>query len=194
MRLSSAVLAAVMIVLPGCATLQQYAALHQVTWSFDGVSGVRLVGIPLTSDIESYASLGVANAARLLESASRGELPLELTAHVGATNPETNTVSARLTDLDWTLFIEDTRTVAGKLGNTYSIPPGETVDVPVPVTLDLFDFYEGSAVELFNVALAIAGGGSEPRELRLELIPAIETPLGPITYPAPLVVRHTVGE
>ena len=48
-------------------------------------------------------------------------------------------------------------------------------------------------IRMFLVALAIAGHGSTPRELRLELQPTIDTSIGPIRYPAPVVIRRQVG-
>ena len=41
-----------------------------------------------------------------------------------------------------------------------------------------------------RVALSIAGHGGAKQDLRLELLPTIETSLGSIRYPAPVVVRR----
>lgn len=184
---------ATLLSLSGCAIFQQYAALQNVDWTFEGVSDVRVADIALGSTISSYEDLDIPDLARLLDAVSRGQLPLELVTHVGARNPSSNSVAAHLMDLDWTLFIEDRKTVGGTLGRSYTIPAGEFVDVPVAVRLDLMEFVEGGSPEALNFALAVAGYGSKPSELRVELVPTIETSLGPMTYPAPIVVRRKVG-
>lgn len=189
-RLMLLVLATVAI--PGCATLQEIAALRLVTFRFDRVANVEVAGIPVGPGT-SYANLGTANLARLVAAVAEGRLPLEFTAHVAATNPEDNAVSARMVDLAWTLFVEDRKTVSGVVAEVTSIAPGTTADVPVEIQLDLVEFWNGSARELFELAVGIAGGGGDPKELRLELNPTIETSLGPISYPSPIVVTREVG-
>lgn len=173
----------------GCATLQQLATLHSVTFDYDRVSDVRVAGIRIGPG-SSYSSLGVTDAARLGAAVVSRDVPLEMIVHVSATNPATNSVAARMVGLDWTLFIEDRRTLAGGLGGAVSIAPGSTADVPLTVRLDLLELADGRARDLFNLALAIAGEGTLEKDLRLELSPTIETSLGPIHYPAPLIVRR----
>jgi hypothetical protein len=180
-----------LIALPGCATLQQLAALHSVTFAFGGVSDVRLVGIRIGPGT-SYSSLGFTDVTRLGAAIVAKEVPLELVAHVSATNPASNTVAARMVDMEWTLFIESRQTLAGKLAGAVAIEPGHTADVPLAVRLDLLQLGSGGARDLFDLALAIAGQGSIQKELRLELVPTIETSLGPIRYPAPVVVGRSV--
>jgi hypothetical protein len=116
-----------------------------------------------------------------------------MTAHVDATNPPDNTVSARMVNLVWTLFVEDRKTVSGVLDNPVTIAPGTTADVPLGVELDLMEFFDGTAQELFDLAVGIAGGRGESKALRLELMPSIETTLGPIRYPSPIVVTREIG-
>lgn len=174
---------------PGCAALQELAALRSVTFAFAGVSDVRLAGIRIGAG-SSYASLGLADVARLGSAVISKQVPIEFVAHVGASNPAENAVSARMVDLEWTLFIEDRRTLAGELGAPATITPGATADVPLTVRFDLLELGGGGARDLFDLALAIAGQGPVRKDLRLELVPTIETSLGPIRYPAPVVVRR----
>ncbi len=171
-----------------CATLREFAALRDVQFRFDRVSGVSLAGIPIGPDAD-YGSIGVANLARLASEVAEGRVPLEVTAHVAATNPADNSVTARMVSMGWTLFVDDKRTVSGTVSDPVAIAPGATADVPVAVALDLVEFWQGGARELFDVARGIAGG-SAARPLRLELTPTIETSLGPISYPQPIVVRR----
>jgi hypothetical protein len=180
----------VVLALPGCTALEQLAALRTVTFAFAGVSDVRLAGIRLGAG-SSYSSLGIADAARLGAAVVAQEVPLEFIAHVGATNPPENKVTARMLKLGWTLFIENRQTLAGQLNDPVAIAPGQTSDVPLMVRFDLLQLGSGGARDLFDLALAIAGQGSVKKDLRLELLPTIETSLGPIQYPVPVEVRRT---
>lgn len=182
---------ALALLLVGCATLQQLAVLRTVTFAFAGISDVRLAGVRLT-DGATFSSLSVTDAARLGAAVVANEVPIELVAHVAATNPPENTVAARMVDLDWTFFIEDRRTLEGGLVGPVTIDPGRTADVGLDVRFDLLSLGRRGARDLFDLALAIAGYGTIQKELRLELMPTIETSLGPIRYPSPLVVRRPV--
>jgi len=173
----------------GCATLSEVAALRLVTFDFDHVSDVRLAGIPIGGSA-SYTSLAAIDLGKLVAAVGGGHAPLELVAHVNATNPPSNSVAARLVNLTWKLSIDERETVSGVLGRTFVIPPGGTADVPVKIELDLVRFFEGGARDLFELAVEIAGGGRTTKALRLDLVPTIETSIGPIRYPAPIVIRR----
>ena len=84
----------VLLVIPGCAALQQLATLRTVTFAFVGVSDVRIAGIRIGAG-SSYGSLSLADAARLGAAVVANDVPLEMVAHVGAKNPPENTVTAR---------------------------------------------------------------------------------------------------
>lgn len=178
--------------LPGCATLRQLTPLHSVRFQFSNVSDVRIAGIPIGART-SFRSLSVADAARLSAAVLAHEVPLDLVAHVEATNPAENSVTARMVALDWSLFIEDRRTLTGGLGNSVTIASGATSDVPLKVRLDLLEIGEGGARDLFELGLAIAGHGTLEKDMHLDLTPTIETPLGPIRYPMPVTVRRMAG-
>jgi hypothetical protein len=181
-----------LIAVPGCAALQQLAVLRTVTFAFSGMSDVRLAGIRIGAG-SSYSSLGLADVARLGAAVVGKQVPLEMVAHVSASNPAANTVTARMVDLGWTLFIEDRQALAGQVGGAVAIAPGRTADVPLTVRLDLLQLGSGRARDLFDLALAIAGYGSIQKDMRLELTPTIETSLGPIRYPAPVVIRRAAA-
>lgn len=178
-----------LLAVPGCATLKQLAVLRTVTFAFAGVSDVRVAGVWIDEG-SSFGRLSATDLARLGAAVAAREIPLELVAHVSATNPRENTVSAQLLGLDWTLFIEDRRTVSGALARAVAIEPGRTADVPLGVSLDLMSLGGGGARDLYDLAMAIAGRGTVRKDMRLELTPTIETPLGPMRFTAPVVVRR----
>jgi hypothetical protein len=192
-RTRARALAALTVLLAGCATLQQLAALRDVDFSVDRVSGVRLAGIDLTG-VRSYSDLGVTDAGRLALAVSQRELPMDFRVHLTALNPEDNSVDARLVRLDWTLFLQGRETLSGVFADETLLPRGQPTDVPISVSLDLIDFFEGSARDLLDLALAVSGQGGAPTEVTLRAVPTVDTALGPIRYPQPItIVSREVG-
>jgi hypothetical protein len=192
-RTRARALAALTVLLAGCATLQQLAALRDVDFSVDRVSGVRLAGIDLTG-VRSYSDLGVTDAGRLALAVSQRELPMDFRVHLTALNPEDNSVDARLVRLDWTLFLQGRETLSGVFADETLLPRGQPTDVPISVSLDLIDFFEGSARDLLDLALAVSGQGGAPTEVTLRAVPTVNTALGPIRYPEPItIVSREVG-
>lgn len=185
------VLSALLLGSSGCATLQQMAALRQVDFSLDRVSALTLAGVDL-SRVRSYDDLGVVDVARITAAVATRRLPLDFTLHVRADNPEGNG-QARMTALDWTLFLQDRETVSGGLPSAVLIPAGGRAEIPLGIRLDLLEFFDGSGRDLVNLALSLAGQEAPPTTVRLQAVPTVDTPLGPIRYPAPITVASTVG-
>lgn len=188
------VVAFLAVVWSGCATLQQVMALRDVDFSFDRVAAVQVAGVELDG-VRSFSDLGFADVARLTAAVADRNLPLSMNVHLTALNPEDNSVEARLVRMDWTLLIEGRETLSGVFDDEVLLPPGEPRDVPFPVSLNLVEFYEGSARDLFDLALSLAGAGGEPAELAVRASPVVQTVLGPIRYPQPItLIRRTVGQ
>jgi hypothetical protein len=179
----------VTIGLPGCAALQQFAALSQVDFQFDRVSDVRIAGVAVSG---GYSSLSAIDAARLAAAVASHNVPIDLVFHVRGTNPASNTVTARMIELGWTFFVEDRELVAGSLTQPYVFEPGRPTDVPIAMRFEAWNGGSG-AQNLFELALAIAGVEGYSKEIRADLIPTIDTSLGRIRYPTPITVRRTVG-
>lgn len=179
--------------LGGCATLQQVMALRDVDFAVDRVVDVRLAGVRL-DEVRRFEDLRATDAARLLAAVAERTLPLELDLHLTALNPADNTVDARLVRMDWTFLIEDRETLSGVLEGDVVLPPGEPRDVPVPIAMDLFEFFDGSARDLFEIARSLAGQGGEARRVALRASPVVQTALGPIRYPSPItIVERDIG-
>lgn len=175
--------------LPGCTAMQELASLRLVTFAFSGVSDVRFVGIPIGPGAD-YSNLGLADVARLAAAAVTQQAPIELIAHVSATNPPENKVTARMVAMGWKLFVEDRQALDGRLGAPVVIESGRTVDVPLAVRFDLVKMGASGARDLFDLAVAIAGQGTIQKDMHLELVPTVETRVGTLTYPSPIVIRR----
>lgn len=173
----------------GCATLRDLSELRHLSFEFAGVSDVKLVGVAIGPGAD-YSKLGMGDVARLAAAMVSKQAPIDLVLHVSATNPSENRVAARIADIAWTLYVEDRRALDGRLGSPVTVGAGGTLDVPLAVRFDLVTLGSGGAQDLFDLAVAIAGQGTVRKDLRLEMVPTIETSLGPIQYPAPIVVRR----
>jgi len=180
--------ALVLAFLPSCAALESMLALSQVSFSLDRVHQVEVAGVSVDG-IRRYSDLSLSDALRVGSAVSQGTVPLDLTLDVSGENPEDNP-EARLVALDWTLFLRDRETVRGLMEQETRFPPGGSAVVPLRVSLDLLEFFQGSARDLVEIALALAAGDGEPAGVRLEVIPTVETRLGPIRYPGPLVLER----
>lgn len=175
----------------GCATLKTLTDLRNVTFAFTGVSDVKLAGIAVGPGAD-YSKLGLADVARLTAALVSKQAPVDMIMHVSATNPTDNRIPARIADIAWTLYVEDHRTLDGNLGSPVSVGSGSTLDIPLAAHFDLVSLGASGARDLFDLAVAIAGQGTVKKDLRLEMVPTIETSLGPMRYPQPIVV-HRLG-
>jgi hypothetical protein len=182
----------VSLLLGGCRAFREVSNLKEVQFRIDRVTDAQLAGISLT-DVRSYEDFGGLDLARLGSALAEGRLPLSFQLHVEATNPEENTLNARLTTMDWTLFLEDRETVSGTFDRTIVLRPGQPTDVPVDVSLDLAELYNENLQQLVALATAVAGEGP-PTNVKLKVQPTIQTRLGPMRYPSPItVVSEDVG-
>lgn len=175
-------------VVSSCAALESVLALSQVDFSLDRVYGVEIAGVGLDR-VRSYSDLSVNDALRIGAAVSQGRVPLAMTLELTGRNPADNP-EARMVALDWTLFLRDRETVRGLLEREVRFAPGASTSFPLELSLDLVEFFEGSARDLVEVALALASDDGGAAGVRLEVIPTVETPLGPIRYPGPLVLER----
>ena len=176
--------------LTACAALEEIAALRNVEFALAGATGGTLAGVPIQS-VSSYRDLSTVDVTRVAAAITRRELPVETELLVRASNPAGN-AAARLVKLDWTLFLDDQETVSGVLDREFVLAPGASQNVPVRVSLDLLDFFDRQLEQVVDLALALAGRG-EPQRIRLEAVPTIETPIGPIRYPSAIPIEYEVG-
>lgn len=50
-----------------------------------------------------------------------------------------------------------------------------------------------SAADLLQLAAGLAGVSERPTRVRLEVVPTVDTALGPIRYPRPLILLNTTA-
>ena len=188
-----AVALGVLLLIPGCTTLQQLNALRSVDFELDRLSNGLVAGVDLDR-LRDGRSLSPSDVARLGAAAARGSVPLRFTLHVGAENPADNPIAAQLVSLDWTLFLDGTETIQGVYNDTRQIQPGTTADLPIDMELDLARFFGGNAADLAQLVGNIAGVSSQRQTVRLEARPTVSTQFGPISYPGVISIEFPVGD
>jgi hypothetical protein len=171
----------------GCATLQSIAALSRVDFAIDRVSDARLAGVAIDR-ILAYQDLSAIDVARIGLALAGGDVPFDFELHLSALNPADNSVAARLIQMDWTLLLDDRETVSGSTTREFVLEPGVPGDIPITISLDLADFFETNARDMIDLALAVAGAGGEPTRITLRALPTIQTSIGPIRYPQPIII------
>ena len=195
-RRGSALLGAALVIAAaaaGCSTLRGVEALRQVDFELDRVIDVRVAGLAVR-DVRSVDDLDTAQGAQLAAAALMGDLPLDCTVVLRATNPPSNAVTAELMRMDWTLLLDGRKAAAGRMDRRYSIAPGETQDIAVPVAVNLGDLLRRHGPRLLRLALALSGEGSSPVDVTLHVVPLIDTPLGTMRSPVPItIMRKTIG-
>ena len=88
----------------------------------------------------------------------------------------------------WTLLLEDRETISGVFEDEVIFAPGMPTTFPLTIQLDLLEFFEGSASDLGELALSLAGEGGSPKNVALRAVPTISTALGPIQYPGTITI------
>lgn len=184
--LTAAVLLSAAAMTQGCQTLREIAALRSVNFALDSVTNARLAGVDIQR-FRSYEDLTATDIMRIGAAVADRQLPLRFQLHVAARNPQENQVQARMVRMAWTLLIEERETISGVIDENFVLPPGEVRDIPIGIELDLVDFFDRSARDLVDLALAVAGQG-EPRNIKLRATPTIDTPIGEIDYPEPITI------
>ena len=169
-----------------CTALREVSNLRKVQFAIDRVSEARLAGVD-ASRLQSYEDLRSTDVLRLGAALSEGELPFAFTLHLQATNPSSNDVNARLTEMDWTLFLQDQETVSGRFEQEVVLPPGEPTDVAFRIELNLVRFFDDNLRGLVNLASAVRGD-APPQTIKLKVQPTVATSLGPVQYPSPITV------
>lgn len=193
MNRSLTIVASLLLGISGCATLQQIAALRQVAFALDGVANGRLAGVEI-GRLRNASNLSALDIGRITVAMARRDVPLDFIVNVRATNPSENGTTASLVKLAWTLLLDDKETISGEVDSVVTLPPGQPTTMPLRMRLNLAEFVDGPADDLVNLALSVAGLDADPTRITLRALPTVDTPIGPIRYPAPItIVNRDVG-
>jgi hypothetical protein len=168
--------------------------LQRLQFKLGTVDNFSLAGVNIRS-VRNLNDFNVLDAARLVSSFSRNELPASFTLNVLAKNPNDGTggtkqTSAVLKSLAWRLFLDNKETINGNIPNSIEIPGvGQSTTIPIVMSLDLVKFFKEQGYEsIVNLALALGGVSGSSSRVTLKATPTVDTFLGPITYPGELTI------
>lgn len=172
-------------------------SLQKMQFKLAGVTGMRVAGVDIAK-LSSPSSLSIADGLALTQAFARKSLPTTFVLGVDAKNPNTGTTSAKsvpltLNDLQWRLLIDDKPTISGGLDRPVDVPGnGKTAQIPLAMNLDLYSFFADKGYDgILNLALALGGQSGSAARVKLDAMPSVGTPLGPITYPNRITIVNT---
>lgn len=189
------------VLVTSCASIRDItntlASLQRMQFKLANITGMRLAGVDVAR-IASPSSLSITDALALTQAFARRTLPASFTLNVDAKNPNTGvsgtkSVPLTLNDLQWRLLIDDKQTINGGLGNPVDVPGnGMTTTLPLVMNIDLYSFFADKGYDgLVNLALALGGQRGSAARVKLDAMPTVGTPLGPITYPNRISIVDT---
>jgi len=181
-----------------CNTLKeiskQITNLQKCQFKLENVAGFKLAGIEL-SKISSLKDFNLLDAAKLLQTFNKKQVPVSFTLNVAALNPNDGTSgtaksAVTLSKLDWKLLIDNVQTITGAVNQSIELPgSNQKTIIPLEMGLDLYKFFGDKGYEsLINTALAIGGVKGSTSKLTLNATPTISTPYGPMTYPGEIQI------
>jgi len=173
----------ILILLTGCATLQQIQDtlinVKRLQFKLDSVAPGTLAGVNLAA-ASNPKELAIADGLKLLAAFQKKSFPLYTTLHVAAKNPNDGTggspqKAALLKTFAWTLKIDGTETISGDIPGPIEVPgTGQSTIIPLQLSLDLYKFFSDKGYDsLLNLALAIAGQKGSTSRLTLSAIPTV---------------------
>ena len=177
-----------LLVVQGCQTIKEIANLKNVDFALGAVNNINLAGVNL-DNVRSFKDVRAGDVVKLTAAVIRKELPLSFSVDLKAENPADNQIAARLTRMDWTLFLDDQETISGALEEEHVLNPGQPVRIPIAISLELTDYFDNPIRDIIDLASSIRNeDGSSTRKVSLKATPIIDTIIGPIRYPNPIEV------
>jgi hypothetical protein len=188
----------VVLISGSCSSIQNITQsltnLRNMQFKLGAVRGFRLAGVDL-SKVSDPKKLSVADALALTQAFAQKRFPATFTLDVEARNPNTGQGGTRqsavtLSKLDWRLLIDDVQTIAGDIQAPVEVPGnGQATVIPLGVTLDLYQFFADKGMDgIVNLATAIGGVNGSAARLKLDAMPTVSTPFGPMQYPGRITI------
>jgi LEA14-like dessication related protein len=183
------------VIITGCDVVNKIGGAYQLAQSeyrYNSLSNIQLAGI----NIGNASAISLSNLASistiLSGSNSRQNIPFSMTLNMDVTNP--NTRAAFLDALDYSISINELEFVEGKMDIPIRIQPGETVVVPIPISVDLKSIINRYSQE--RVASEMSGFlGITPNEttVTVKLWPKLSVGNTLIKVPAAIPVEFKFG-
>jgi LEA14-like dessication related protein len=162
-------------------TVNEAKTFARCRFRLESVSSIRLAGID-AQHVASRNQLNLADAARLSLALANRSLPLTFRLHLEVQNP--NASQAAISQMSWTLFIDQLEMLSGELRERVEIAPNSSSIIPLDISMDLFQVLSGQSVEtIANFAFNLAGEGSKPTRMMLRIKPVFQILGSEFSYP-----------
>jgi hypothetical protein len=178
-------------VFSGCASVMQQlnamATLSKCQFRLASVSQTTLAEIPLQN---GSAQIGVMSLLKLQKVFATGTLPLQFTLNVEVKNP--NASAAGMSRVEWILLMDGNPLTNGVLVQSLSVAPNNGVGIlPLQITLDLKKTLSGKSLDsMINLAKNVAGEGTQPTRLTLQVKPSMKVGGQELQYPGYVTLSH----
>ncbi len=168
------------------------ATLTQCQFRLASVDQVSLAGIALQGGMKA-SDIGPMDLLNLRSAFTSNSLPLQFTVNVEAKNP--NSSPAGMNRMEWVLFIDGNRMTSGVLEKQVQIPAnGGLGNFPLVMEVNLMDAFSGKTFNsMVNLALNIAGEGTQPSHVTLQVKPSIRVGDQSLDYPGYVTVSRDFG-
>ncbi len=174
-----------------CEVLQQAAELgnfNKCKFRLHTINDLRIAGIDI-QEKKSISDLNFFDAARLTAALASNELPLEFILNVQVKNPNQN--QAAMNRFVWQLYIDETQVTEGVLTQRIEIPPNETGNLPLLLSVNLKEiFTKESGNSLLNMVFNLVGSANEPTNIILRAKPTILVANREIVYPGFITIKN----
>jgi hypothetical protein len=180
----------------GCSFLKDLNSMRDVEFRIGSISSVKLGGVSVLNK-KKVTDFSVGETISLASRVAEKSLPLSLTIHLEARNPNeatdnvlSNNSIATLQSLEWRLLIDEVPTIDGIVQGPIAIPAGGTsISIPISTELELFSFFEGRGYAgMAKLAFALANPGESTVSVKLDAKPTIQTFLGTMSYPGRITI------
>jgi len=188
----SAYLLATAFILAGCGSvmdqIQQMNAFSKCQFRLASVSQTTLAGVPIQGG--TISDLNLPTLFKLRAAFSGGALPLQFALNLEVRNP--NASPAGLSRMQWTLMMDGNALTSGALVEPFQVGPNQVGDLPIYMSLDLKQALSGKTLDsMVNLAMAVAGEGTHPTRLTLQVKPSLTVAGQTVEYPGELTVTQT---
>jgi len=190
-----ATVAAIALLASGCSFLDQFSQMRTFAhckFRLAGVEQVRLAGVSIQGKT-SIKQFGIMDGIKLTAALKGGALPLSFILNVEVQNP--NAETAGMNRMAWILLIDGREMVRGQLDRHIEIAPnGGVTPLPLEIAVDLRQALSGqSGDSMLNLAFNVAGEGTHPTHVTLQVKPSILIAGQSVDFPDYITVSTEFG-
>ncbi|MEK7476162.1 MAG: hypothetical protein AAB152_11105 [Candidatus Coatesbacteria bacterium] len=179
----------------GCGLLDQVSQMRNFAkckFRMYGVEQTRLAGVHIEGKT-SLKQVSLLDGIKLAAALKSGRLPLQFVLDIEVKNP--NAETAGMNRMAWILLIDGREMLRGDLDRHIEIAPnGGVAPLPLEIELDLRQVLSGESREsMLNFAFNVAGEGTHPTHVTLQVKPSILIAGQSVDFPDYITISTEFG-